>query len=396
MTGSDYYVPAGALAIALVVKSPSFWRSRHSPMTKSIFVMLTASAAAFVFGAPPTIERVNRFTGVPNISALIVYCVLPCLSCGSNVLLIHWRGGAEEVLRGRTRMWIAATAALIVTFCVLFYLGSVPVERPRDFDTFYANTPFVREVIVLYLVAHFATTLVVATRCWRWARELRDLQAAWTHRGLLILVVAFGFGLSFALLKLLAVGARWAGTDGWDSLSTDVAPPLAGLGAALTTIGFLVPAVGQGAVSRWRALHRFRRLQPLWSEIRPEVPPASPPPMPWWKPIERRLMQRETDIFDAVLRLTPWFDHATGTKAYGLALAEHSENRRARSEADASVLARAVIQKGSTLPPVTPEQRWTVTSTEDSEDLLDMATAMRHSPRVQATRQATTPAGHSE
>lgn len=96
MTGSDYYIPAGVLAIALVVKSPSFWRTWHSPMSKSIFVILTSSAAGFVFGAPPTIERVNRITGVPNISALIVYCILSCLSCGSLVLLMHWRGGPRR------------------------------------------------------------------------------------------------------------------------------------------------------------------------------------------------------------------------------------------------------------------------------------------------------------
>ncbi|MFJ7271869.1 MAB_1171c family putative transporter [Streptomyces sp. NPDC099050] len=389
MSGSDYYIPAGALLIALLVKSPWFWRNWHSPMAKSILVILASPAAGFLFGAPPTIERVNRFIGVPNISALIVFCILSCLSCASNVLLIHWRGDAEDVLRRRTRIWVAATAALIVTFCVLFHLGSMPVERRRDFDTFYANTPFVRELIVLSLTAHFATTLLVATRCWRWARGLRELHAAWTHAGLLILVAAFGFGLSFALFKFLAVGARWAGTDRWDWLSTDVAPPLAGVGACMTAVGILLPAIGQGAESRWRALHRFRRLRPLWSEIRRDIPPTSPPPMPWWKPVERRLMQRETDIFDAVLRLTPWFDHTTGTKTYALALADHSESRRARSEADASVLAHAVIRKGLARPPVTPEQRWTITSTEDSEDLVDLSAAMLRSPHVRTTRRTT-------
>ncbi|MGW1776671.1 MAB_1171c family putative transporter [Streptomyces sp. NPDC002104] len=389
MTGSDYYIPAGAMAVALLLKFPSFWRSRHSPMSKAIFVILATPAAGFVFGAPPTIERVNRFTGVPNISALIVCCILSCLSCAANVLLIHWRGDAEDVLRRRTRMWITATAALMLTFCVLFHFGSMPVERLRDFDTYYANTPYVRELIVLSLTAHFATTLVVATRCWRWARDLRELHAAWTHAGLLILVAAFGLGLSYAALKLLAVAARWAGTDAWDWLSTDLAPPLAGIGSCMTATGILLPAIGQGASSRRRALHRFRRLQPLWSEIRTEIPPTSPPPMPWWKPVERRLIQRETDIFDAVLRLTPWCDHTTGTKAYALALADHSESRRARSEADASVLAHAVIRKSNAQPAVTPDQRWTITSTEDSEDLVDLSTAMLHSPHVRTARRTT-------
>ncbi|MCX5403697.1 hypothetical protein OHA37_07345 [Streptomyces sp. NBC_00335] len=305
MTGSDYYIPAGVLAIALMVKAPSFWRSWHSPMSNSIFVILTASAAGFVFGAPPTIERVNRITGVPNISALIVYCILSCLSCGSIVLLIHWRGGPEEILRKHTRVWIAATAVVIATFCALFSLSSVPIEQQRDFDTFYANTPYVREMIVLYLTAHFAMSLVVATKCWRWARELRDLQAAWTHWGLLILVAAFGIGLSFALFKFLAVGARWAGTDRWDSLSTDVAPPLAGLGAGLTTIGFLVPVVGPRLGSMWVSWRAYRAMEPLWRALEPFAGPGKPTWIRLTSSPEIRAMARSTDISDRLLNLAP-------------------------------------------------------------------------------------------
>ncbi|MFC9295791.1 MAB_1171c family putative transporter [Streptomyces sp. NPDC057011] len=293
------------LAIALVVKSPSFWRTWHSPMSKSIFAILASSAAGFVFAAPPTIERVNRITGVPNISALIVYCLLSCLSCGSMVLLIHWRGGTEETVRRHTRMWITAIAAVIATYCVLFSLSDVPLEQQREFDTFYANTPYVREMIILYLTAHTATSLVVAVKCWRWARELRDLQAAWTYWGLLILVAAFGLTLSFALVKFLAVGARWAGTDTWDSLSTDVAPPLAGLGAAMTTVGFLVPVVGPRLESIWVSWRAYRAMEPLWRALEPFAGPGKPMRIPATASLEIRAMARSTEISDRLLNLAP-------------------------------------------------------------------------------------------
>ncbi|MFD3756296.1 MAB_1171c family putative transporter [Streptomyces sp. NPDC058622] len=308
MTGSDYYIPAVVLAVALVVKSPSFLRTWHSPMSKSIFVILAASAAGFVFGAPPTIERVNRLTGVPNISALIVYCILSCLSCGSLVLLIHWRGGTEGTVRRHTRVWIAATAAVITTFCVLFSLSDVPIEQQREFDTFYATTPYVREMIVLYLSAHTATSVVVATKCWRWARELRQVQAAWTHWGLLILVAAFSLTLSFALFKFLAVGARWAGTDTWDWLSTDVAPPLAGLGAAMTTIGFLVPVVGPRLGSMWVSWRAYRAMKPLWHALEPFAGPGKPMRIRPTSSLEIRAMARSTEIADRLLNLAPHLD----------------------------------------------------------------------------------------
>ncbi|WP_327255971.1 MAB_1171c family putative transporter [Streptomyces sp. NBC_01244] len=342
MTGSDYFIPAGVLAIALVVKAPSFWRSWHSPMSNSIFVILAASAAGFVFGAPPTIERVNRFTGVPNVSALIVYCILSCLSCGSIVLLIHWRGGPEEILRKHTRIWIAATAALIATFCVLFSLSSVPIEQQRDFDTFYANTPYVREMIVLYLTAHIATSLVVATKCWRWARELRDLQAAWTHWGLLILVAAFGIGLSFALLKFLAVGARWAGTDGWDALSTEVAPPLAGLGAGMTTIGFLVPVVGPRLGSMWGSWRAYRAMEPLWRALEPFAGPGKPTWIRLTSSPEIRAMARSTDISDRLLNLSPHLDSSHREAAERYASSQGCEPEAALIFAEAATIHAAL------------------------------------------------------
>ncbi|MFD9377665.1 MAB_1171c family putative transporter [Streptomyces sp. NPDC059999] len=351
MTGSDYYVPAAVLAIALVVKSPSFWRTWRSPMTKSIFVILAASVAGFVFGAPPTIERVNRITDVANISAPIVYCCLSCLSCASLVLLIHWRGGTEETIRRHTGMWIGATAVAIATFWVLFSLSDVPVEQQREFDTFYATTPYVREMIVLYLTAHTATSLVVATKCWRWARELRDLQAAWTHWGLLILVAAFGLTLSFALVKLVAVGARWAGTDTWDSLSTDVAPPLAGLGAAMTTVGFLVPVVGPRLESMWVSWRAYRAMEPLWRALEPFAGPGKPMRISPTSSLEIRAMARSTEIADRLLSLAPHLDNGHRAAAERYASSQGCTPEAAVIFAEAAAIHAALLAaEGSRAP----------------------------------------------
>ncbi|WP_423832677.1 MAB_1171c family putative transporter [Streptomyces manipurensis] len=318
MDGPDYYIPAFVLAVALLVRLPSLWQNRHSPMSRAIFVIIAASAAGFVFAAPPTVERVNRLTGVPNISALIVYSFLSCLSCASLVLLIHWRGG--RTVTRQTRLWIATTGCILLTFCVLFSLSDVPVERPRDLDTFYSTTPFIREMIVLYLTAHAATAIVVMTKCWRWSKELRDLKAGWTRWGLLILVTAFGLGLAFALLKFVAVGARWAGTDAWDGLSTEVAPPLAGLGAGMTTVGFLVPVVGPRLESTYDAWRAYRRMEPLWRALDPWGSGARMR-IPLTSSAEMRATLRATEIADRLLRLAPSFDitHQEAAERYAAA-----------------------------------------------------------------------------
>lgn len=218
-------------------------------------------------------------------------------------------------------MWIAATACVISTFCVLFALSDVPAERPRDLDTYYATTPFIGQMIVLYLTAHAATATVVMTKCWRWSAELRAAKASWTRWGLLTLVTAFGLGLSFALLKFTAVGARWAGTDALDVLSTDIAPPLAGLGAFMTTVGFLIPVVGPRLESMWDAWRAYRLMEPLWSALEPWVGDGAPMRIARTSSLEMRATLRATEIADRLLNLAPHLDarHRAAAERYATA-----------------------------------------------------------------------------
>ncbi|MEU6895954.1 MAB_1171c family putative transporter [Streptomyces sp. NPDC046557] len=401
MQRSDYYIPAFALAIALVVKLPSLWHSRRSPMSQAIFVIIVASGGGFVFAAPPTVERVNRVTGISNVSALIVYCFLSCLSCASMVLLLHWRGGPEATVRRHTRLWIAATACVISTFCVLFSLSDVPAERPRDLDTFYATTPFIGEMIVLYLTAHAATATVVMTKCWRWSAELRAAKAGWTRWGLLTLVTAFGLGLSFAVLKFVAVAARWAGTDAWDVLSTDIAPPLAGLGALMTTVGFLIPVVGPRLESMWDAWHAYRRMEPLWRALEPWVGTGAPMRIARTSSLEMRATLRATEIADRLLNLAPHLDARHRAAAERYATARGFEHEAALVVAEAATIKAALACAPVACPP--DAERPPADDTEDASGPLlirisgtnGLAELSRHFSRIHST-DLLVDAAHSE
>ncbi len=59
---------------------------------------------------------------------------------------------------------------MIVALWVLFALADVPVERTRDLDTYYATTPFMREEILLYLLAHTTAALITSKLIWNWIR----------------------------------------------------------------------------------------------------------------------------------------------------------------------------------------------------------------------------------
>ena len=149
---------------------------------------MTLAGLVFFFAAPPTITEVNRVTGVTNVSAAVVYCLLSAFSGSCLVLITNWRGGPPEATRRLSHRWIAGYGGVMRRAIVLlFVLGDAPVERLRDFDTYYANTPFIREMIVLYLSSFTVAGVAMNVMCWRWALQVRG----WLRAGLLIIVSGY-------------------------------------------------------------------------------------------------------------------------------------------------------------------------------------------------------------
>lgn len=339
MNGSDYYVPAAALGIAFLSKVPGLIRRRHDPMVRSVAGLLFMSSAGFAFAAPPTITVVNRAVGVPNVSGPLVYAILSVFNTCCIVLLAYWREGLGEHVQRRVRRWFAACGAVVLLITGCFALGEAPVERLRDLDTHYASTPWIREMIVIYLSWHIVVGVVVPTMCWRWSRVVDG----WLRAGLLTLVAGFVFSTGFGLAKAAAVAARWAGGD-LDFLSTEVAPPLAGLGAVLTTTGFLLPQ-GRRAAAAWDTWRTYRWMGPLWRGLRTLM--GLPATTNWWDPLASRLFDRETEIHDDLLALAPYCDLGTMTACHDRALDDGVSPGEAWDLAAATMIARAIEAKRS-------------------------------------------------
>ncbi|MEU6314414.1 MAB_1171c family putative transporter [Streptomyces sp. NPDC047014] len=390
MTAGDAFLcAAGGLFVATALKLRALRKNPGDPLLRAVCAMLFVAALLFLAAAPQHIAAMNDLIGAPNAAAPVVYCIMTALDGIIIVLLIQWRGNEDERrTRRQTRLCLTAYAAVMAALPVLFLLGDAPVERLRDFDTYYANTPLIREMIVLYLAAHSVAAATMTVLCWRWARQVPGILRA----GLLMIAAGATGTFAYDVLKYTAVFARWTGHD-LDWLSSRAAFAVSGVSAVLVAAGFLVPPVGQVASSSWKALRRFRQLRPLWLEIRPEIPPTNPRAMGWWRSVSLRLTQRERDIHDVVHRLGPYFDAATGRAVYAAALAEHRERRRAREEADAAVIAAAVLAKRAAGPVFCPGRRWVVTSVEDPQDLVRVARALARSPRVRAIRGAAAPPG---
>ncbi|KUO22429.1 MAB_1171c family putative transporter [Streptomyces dysideae] len=381
---SFWWIPAGVLAAALAIKLPSIIRLWKDPLLRAVGGLLLLACAVFVFVAPSTIAWVNRITGVPNISSPWVYSLLTAF-CGSCLLLIiTWRNGlSDRSARTRRAMrWVVAVySSVIVALWVLFGLADVPVERLRDLDTYYANTPYMREMIVLYLVAHIVAALITNGLIWNWVRT--DGLDAWLRWGLKFLGVGYALQLGFDAAKFTAVGARWTGRD-LDWLSTGVAPPLACLSAVLIAIGFILPHAGQYLHDRWRVRLAYRELRPLYALMR--TVNGRGVPFPLRATPELRLIRRETFIRDALLPLARFIDEERRERSYAAALALGHPPARAKALAAAAAVLDAVDTRNHT-------QEGETTAGPDTTDLLrdiaPVSRALRHTDALRAIRART-------
>ncbi|MGW3912940.1 MAB_1171c family putative transporter [Streptomyces sp. NPDC005070] len=392
MDGSSYYIPAVAMGAAIAFKGPSLLRGWRDPLLRSVGVLLALAGLVFLFAAPPTIAAVNDATGIANVSAPLVYCLLSAYSASCLVLIINWRGGPPEVTRRLSRRWILGYTVVGVTLIVLFVLGDASVERLRDLDTYYANTPYIREMIVLYLASLTVAGVAMNFMCWRWAIQVRGRLRA----GLVIIAFGSLCNIPYSAAKFTAVVARWNDTD-LDVLSTNVAPMLASAGAQITAVGFCLPLAWRRVEDVWNTWSAYRRLGPLWRELKPvAVPEDRAARMSWWTPAELQVTQRESDIHDGMLSLYPYFDSAVRSRAFGAAVAAGSSAAEAHAEADAAMVtvavrARAADPEGRVIrsaetadpPPVTGSAS---ADTDGRRDLVRMSDALRHSPVVAAVR----------
>jgi hypothetical protein len=336
----SFWLPTAVLATALAIKLPSIVKMWRDPLLRAVGGLLLLACMVFVFVTPRTIAWTNRVTGVPNISAPWVYSLLTALCASWLLLIIAWRNGLTERsdrTHRATRWVVSVYAGVVVALWVLFALADVPVERLRDIDTYYANTPFMREEILLYLLAHTVACTITARLIWNWIRT--DGLDAWLRWGLRLLGIGYATNLFFDVSKLTAVVARWTGHD-LDWLSTDLAPSAACISATLVAVGFIVPHAGQYLQEHCRVRLRYRRLRPLYALTRTVT--GGREPFALRATAELRLIRRETFVRDALLQLSRHLDEDLRRRSYDEALALGFEHGRAQALAAAVAILDAV------------------------------------------------------
>lgn len=374
-----YALPIVLLTVAFIVKFPTFMRAWRDTDVRATIMLLFLAVAVFLSITPANIERINDVTGVTNFAAPLAYSLLTAFFASCLTMTISWK---EEPSPRRQRIlrsiW-ATYAGIIAALWLTFTLAEVPDERIYDIDTYYANTPWMREHILLYLVAHLVSGVVAAGMIWTW---IGKVAAPWLRAGLVCLQLGYSFGLLFDLAKLAAIGARWANTD-WDFLSTDLAPPFALLDAILVAIGFILPQVGPPLVDWCRDLMAYWSLRPLWLTLRPlDLSPAAVK-VRVTDPLSRRLMHRKKDIHDGLLRLSPYYDDSVRTVVQQEAAAAGHDATGANGMARAAALLTAIdVYKQS--PDDQDREARPIQS--DLPTLISMARGLRRRRSLEALR----------
>ncbi|WP_367323403.1 MAB_1171c family putative transporter [Streptomyces sp. HUAS ZL42] len=381
-----------SLSCLALLRGPRPRTAVGNPRTVSTCVAIALGTLALLSSAPPALSAVGALTGVPNSGAPLAHGLLSAYSCSLLVLLVDLRGGSRALVRRRTLCSVAAYGVLIVAIVVLFASAEADTERLSDLDTYYANTPYMREMIVLCLLGHSAAMLVLCAVCVKWDREVTGLLRAGLR---LVLLGAVLDVVGFQLAKYTALVARWAGHD-LDFLSTTVAPPMASLGVLLCAAGFVLPRVLPAAVAHWRSIDDHRRLGPLWSEIRFASTAPKPPSSLWLLPLAR-LHWREVSIHDALLALAPYFDDRVRARALDAARDEGRSEHEARVVAEAAMVADAARRAAAREEPLDAPSMYRLYATEVSGPggLVQLAQALTRSPLVSAVREGTVRATHS-
>lgn len=378
-SGIVFYIPGCLLLLAAVLKlsaGRTLWRD---PLVASTGAILLNGSLVCILSAPPTIRYVNDITGIANFSAPLVYGGLTALSAGYLVLMINWEGGSPERRRRASLLVTGVYGLVIVGIWVLFALADVPVERARDLDTYYANTPYMREMIVLYLIAHTAATVALMVMSVRWLREVRGM----IRRGLTLIVVGLFFDGCYQTVKYAATAARWLGND-WDVLSTVVSPPLVMLVGITCACGFALPRIGPPLVNNARAWRRYRLLKPLAAELRTLRAPATGV-IRWWDPPVTRLARQEISIWDGVLACSPYLDDQVRAMAYEKALVTLAPDQ-AEVVAEAAMLAAARVQASRRHGAGMPSDAGTLRSVSTPRQMVGLAEALASSPIVAEAR----------
>ncbi|MEU0544588.1 MAB_1171c family putative transporter, partial [Nocardia sp. NPDC005978] len=224
----------------------------------AVAIAIACTAVGFVTAMPAAYEWMARVTGVPNLATLIVYSAITTAVMAQIVWTTYLVGPDDAPPQGpnvNARNVIVANAVVVAIMAGLFLAAPVhDTPHATDFDHHYATEPVVDVFLAIYLSAYTLALLRIVVLCRAWLPHVRE--QPWLRRGLRLLTVGSIIAVGYAIGKVVAVAAAWAGIDA-RTLNSDIAPAFASIGATIMLFGYLCPSLLPQAVA---AVQRIRAL----------------------------------------------------------------------------------------------------------------------------------------
>ncbi|MBT2459228.1 MAB_1171c family putative transporter [Streptomyces sp. ISL-86] len=377
---AGFWVISGSMWLAFLVKAPGL-RHNRDPLYVLVCAVLLLGGTCFACANPDVIGVVNAATGIPNFSAPLVYSMLALESALVLTLLVYWRDWSPEKAAHWVRWLMAAYGIAIIGIVALFAAGDAPAERRVDFDTYYAKTPYIREMILLYLAAHTMAGVLATVLCVRWAAGVTGPK--WLRRGLRVLILGFALNIGLDASKIIAIAGRWSGSAEWDWLNTEVSRGFAFACTLFTCVGFTLPMVGGSVERTLSGNHVFLQLGPLWRALREATPAVvAALPVPWWD-VELKATRRVAEVQDGRLALRPYRNPAVAQAATAQTAALRLAPKKAEAAVEAAVLADAMAAKaaaGDEEPPLLDDDTATALPPLDQKALIRVSRMIRRPP----------------
>ncbi|MEE1788396.1 hypothetical protein PUR71_36680 [Streptomyces sp. SP17BM10] len=396
------------------------WRNRELQI---LCLSIATFAAPFVLASPHVYMGIDRLLGVPNIATLIIYvCVAVCVS-GFIALLVSW-SSAQSGMRARHWVGVGYSLTTIAAMAVFFFLGNVDgVEHPVDFDVTFAEVPYISVFLLSYQLLFTTSMVMLIVLCRRYAAAV---DRPWLRRGLRTVALGAFFGLGYGVPKILNMLWDQVATSPLHTVSSIAAPLSASVSALLFSVGFTMPAWGEG-LDRLRELavtyRAYKRLYPLWHDLATAFPelvllPPNDRQQPWsaralltrpaigiregrmtlaprggdqadsLRDLDLLVARQRVEIRDAQLRLRPYFTDTAAETARELA----RERDLAPDDVEAAVEATQVSvalrthAAGAPVPSQAPgrHEPAAVDPAEEVAFLVKVAVAYKTSPIVAA------------
>ncbi|GAA2273930.1 MULTISPECIES: MAB_1171c family putative transporter [Kitasatospora] len=256
----------------LVLLWPPRYLRRDRALTALVGVY-GLSALSFLVSIDPVWGLLGDATGNPSIGILAAFGTVTAQVTLQIVVLADWVLPHEKA-RSRTRLCLAAGAAVIAALVVLFLL--LPASgriSPQAFTARYIHVGVYQTFLTLYIGAYTIGQGILAVVCWRRAGGTRG---TWIARGLRIVGAGALLTFGYSTIRLVDVAAAVFGFTPLSRSAERFAWLCADGGSTLVLMGFLIPTLAIHIVPRARAWGRayrdHQRLAPLWHAVYEALP----------------------------------------------------------------------------------------------------------------------------